>query len=815
MSSIENDFINSFNNFGLYQCISNSTHIKGRTLDLLLTNCPTTVDATVDRNTSICNSDHFPIRFNVKVNMRHKRPPKRKIFNFKRANWDALNRDLGGVNWDALVGSTEPEIAWRIIKSKIFIFAKKHIPTMTVDNSFQPPWFDSEVHHAYLKKERAHANRNKSDLNALKFSKARKIFKTIAAEKMRDNLYNSDDPELITKKFWSHVKSHSKSQRIPDTIHYNGRFRNDSCDKANLFNTFFQEQFSESSNYNINIDWSNDASFEIDFCHWKIRKILSQLNANKAQGPDGIHGKVLKNCAASLAYPLSIIFKISYNAGYIPKEWKVANVVPIHKKGSKEDVENYRPISLTCLVMKVFERIIKEELLLHIEHKLDQRQHGFLRNKSCTTNMIDFAENLAVSINDCHSMGTDIVYFDFSKAFDSVNHDLILHKLKYLYGVDARLLKFIKNYLCGREQCVVLGNDSSSFISVSSGVPQGSILGPILFVMFINDLPLGLDPETNVALYADDTKIWRPIRGQNDHDRLQLDIAYLNQWALDNKMHFHPKKCKVLSVCYKPSPFLGIFPGIKYNYYLGDGMLQYTECEKDLGVDMNSNFTFNDHCTRILNKANQQMGITRRTCSFVKDVKRRRTLYIALVRSQFEHCSPVWRPTNQSSMSKIESFQKSCIKWILCEEHLSYQSYDTYFSKCKKLQILTMARKFDLNDLILFHKSYHNIIPIKFPQYLKLFNGQTRLRSSHLDSLSFECSIDVTNTRSNRFKKSFFYRTHLLWNDLPFDIREVESPSIFKTRVTNHFWDSYVPSDPNSFNLLVDFESCEWDSDNG
>ena len=275
------------------------------------------------------------------------------------------------------------------------------------------------------------------------------------------------------------------------------------------------------------------------------------MNANKAQGPDGIHGKVLKNCAASLAYPLSIIFKISYNAGYIPKEWKIANVVPIHKKGSKEDVENYRPISLTCLVMKVFERIIKEELLLHIEHKLDQRQHGFLRNKSCTTNMIDFAENLAVSINDCHSMGTDIVYFDFSKAFDSVNHDLILHKLKYLYGVDARLLKFIKNYLCDREQCVVLGNDSSSFISVSSGVPQGSILGPILFVMFINDLPLGLDPETNVALYADDTKIWRPIRGQNDHDRLQMDIAYLNQWALDNKMHFHPKKCKVLSVCYK------------------------------------------------------------------------------------------------------------------------------------------------------------------------------------------------------------------------------------------------------------------------
>lgn len=126
-----------------------------------------------------------------------------------------------------------------------------------------------------------------------------------------------------------------------------------------------------------------------------------------------------------------------------------------------------------------------------------------------------------------------------------------------------------------------------------------------------------------------------------------------------------------------------------------------------------------------------------------------------------------------------------------------------------------MARKFDLNDLIIFHKSYHELIPIKFPHYLKLFNGQSRLRSSHLDNMSFECSIDVTSNRSSCFKKSFFYRTHLLWNSLPYDIREIESPSIFKTRVTKYFWDSYVHSDPDSSNLLSDFDSCESDLENG
>ncbi len=176
--------------------------------------------------------------------------------------------------------------------------------------------------------------------------------------------------------------------------------------------------------------------------------------------------------------------------------------------------------------------------------------------------MIQFLDKLVLSINDCHSLGIDVVYFDFSKAFDSVNHDLILYKLKHLYNVDGRFLKFIRNYLCDRGQRVILGNEKSGMVPVLSGVPQGSILGPILFVLFINDLPSGLDPGTNMAMYADDTKIWRSIISQSDHIQLQKDIEYLNKWALDNKMCFHPKKCKVLSVHNKPSPFLGILPNI-------------------------------------------------------------------------------------------------------------------------------------------------------------------------------------------------------------------------------------------------------------
>ena len=147
-----------------------------------------------------------------------------------------------------------------------------------------------------------------------------------------------------------------------------------------------------------------------------MHKHLYNINSNKASGPDGIHGKVLKNCSESLAYPLSLLLKVSYNTGSLPKEWKLANVVPIHKKGSKDDIKNYRPISLTCLVMKIFERILKEEFLLRTSHLIDCRQHGFLNLKSCSTNMISFTDNLVLSINDTHTLSTDVVYFDFSKA---------------------------------------------------------------------------------------------------------------------------------------------------------------------------------------------------------------------------------------------------------------------------------------------------------------------------------------------------------------------------------------------------------------
>ena len=338
---------------------------------------------------------------------------------------------------------------------------------------------------------------------------------------------------MLTKKFWSHVKSSKNSSRIPEVMSYEGLTANERPAKANMLNQYFYKQFSEPSCYETNIEFDNDITFDIDFSALRVKLLLVNSDINKAQGPDAVSGAVLKNCSETLAYPLSILFNLSYNTGYIPQEWKLGNVVPVHKKDDRNRVTNYRPISLTSLVMKVFERILYDELLTRTIDKIDKRQHGFLRNRSCNFNLLLFNESIARSLHE--KIGTYIIYFDFAKAFDTVSHDLILKKLITQYNIDGTLLKFFTEYLRSRKQRVILDSVISESVDLLSGVPQGSILGPLLFVPFINDIYANIDNDSNIALFADDTKIWRDINSESDCETLQNDINTLSIWSRNNK----------------------------------------------------------------------------------------------------------------------------------------------------------------------------------------------------------------------------------------------------------------------------------------
>ena len=433
----------------------------------------------------------------------------------------------------------------------------------------------------------------------LKFKVSRLKFKSLIRSKMRANL-DYCNRNMLTKIFWLHVKSSKNFSRIPEVMFYEGLTANEPLAKANMFNQYFYKQFSEPSCYETNIEFDNDITFDIDFSAPRVKLLLDNLDINKAQGPDAISGAVLKNCSETLAYPLSILFNLSYNTGYIPQEWKFANVVPVHKKDDKNKVINYRPISLISLVMKVFERILYDELLTRTIDKIDKRQHGFLRNRSYNSNLLLFTESIARSLHE--KIGTDIIYFDFAKAFDTVSHDLILKKLKTQYNIDGTLLKFFAEYLRSRKQRVILDNFISESVDVLSGVPQGSILGPLLFVLFINDIYANIDNDSNIALFADVTKIWRDINSESDCETLQNDINTLSIWSRNNKMSFHPDKCEALSIYDCRPDFVKVLPFALRYYNINGNVIEFCENERDLGVIVSSNFKWDKQHDKILKK---------------------------------------------------------------------------------------------------------------------------------------------------------------------------------------------------------------------
>ena len=429
-TSVEKEYIHGFANLGLLQCINEPTHKRGNTVDILLTTSLNHIkDIKIIDTERFCISDHFAITFVVTETIKRKPRVKRKCYNYKNANWDALNAELNMLDWDNLLNYYEPEIAWLNFKNILFSKIDYYIPKFTIKTEYQPPWFDSECYTKCKVKDKLHEifKQKKTLESELKFKTAHREFKALVKSKMRENL-DFNDRNVLTKKFWSHVKSCKNTSRIPEVISYEGITSSVPSVKADIFNNYFYKQFSEPSHHNIDIDFTNDSGNEIDLSVARVKSVLDSLDINKAQGPDAINGVVLKNCSKSLSCPLHKLFILAYNTGYLPSEWKLANVVPIHKKDDKSKVVNYRPISLTSLVMKIFERILYDELYSRTHEKINPRQHGFLKNKSCNSNLLTFTESIARSLRE--KIGTDVIYFDFAKAFDTVSHDLILQKLK-------------------------------------------------------------------------------------------------------------------------------------------------------------------------------------------------------------------------------------------------------------------------------------------------------------------------------------------------------------------------------------------------
>ena len=480
------------------------------------------------------------------------------------------------------------------------------------------------------------------------------------------------------------------------------------------------------------------------------------LDTSKACGPDGIPTRLLKECSFQIAPSVCELFNHSLHTGQIPSEWKSANVTPVHKKDRKEPAENYRPISLLPILGKVLEREVCFRLYDHVKHQITKFQHGFLRQRSCVTQLLSVLHNIGQSLDK--NIQTDIIYLDFAKAFDSVDHNILLHKLK-LYGVTGHLHEWFADYLSGRCQRVVIDGVVSSWAPVTSGVPQGSILGPVLFALFINDLPNVLPDETMAALYADDTKVYKSIRSKADCEILQHALTSLGSWSTDNNLDFNQSKCKVLTITRKKTALV-------YAYHMGSKNLSRVDKEKDLGVDVCANFKWDVHTHTIIGKANRMLGLLKRTCPLLTSNSVRRTLYLTHVRSQLCYASEVWSPNTVKLSKRVESVQRRATTWILNCNHGEL----TYQQRLICLDLLPLCYERAISDLVFFFKALHGLTDLDINTFVSFSNnGRTRLCQNPL------LTLKVPLCKSNTFKASYFNRIINKWNY----ICKVQHPSTF------------------------------------
>jgi hypothetical protein len=513
-----------------------------------------------------------------------------------------------------------------------------------------------------------------------------------------------------------------------------------------------------------------------------VQKYLEQLDPYKSQGGDGLNPFVMRHCAESFALPLSLIFKKSIEDGEVPEAWREANVTPIFKKkGSRLVPGNYRPVSLTSVPCKLLEKIVRDVVMeFLVKNKLiSEQQHGFVKNKACVTNLLESMDFLTNSL--ARKRWIDLLFLDFEKAFDKVSHRRLLHKLE-AYGVSGKVLKWIEAFLRNRRQKVVLGGECSEWESVSSGVPQGSVLGPLLFVVFINDLPDTI--ELPSKLYADDSKVMCELRKNKvveDAARLQADIDRIVEWCDRWLMKLNVGKCKVMHIGFKNPRSM---------YYMKDIVsgqvhaLEKTDLERDLGVYISSDLKSHGQVNQAVSKANSMLGALKRTFTS-RGVEMWKRLYTTYIRPHLEFAVPAWCPYLKGDIAKLEGVQRRATK---VAHNMKGKSYE---DRLRLLNLTTLEDRRIRGDSIQWFKIIKGIEEVRWLREPCLGHPRAGERGKYI--------LETVKNCQQR-EKFFTVRAPEAWNNLPDSIVEASSVVSFKRLFDSHSQGCHSP--PSSHGAL-------------
>ena len=362
---------------------------------------------------------------------------------------------------------------------------------------------------------------------------------------------------------------------------------------------------------------------------------------------DNLHPRFLKELSHELATPLGIIFRKSLQERNVPNGWRQARIGAIFKKGNKAIAGNYRPVSLTSIVCKIMERIVRDKIIEHmnINNLFTTKQYGFMAGRSTALQLLRVLDEWTEALDE--GKAVDCVYMDYQKGFDTVPHNRLMKKLEaYTIGENTR--DWIKHYLDGRKQQVSVNGQLYRWHDVTSGIPQGSVIGPLLFVILINDLPDVVD--STVYVFADDTKIFNIVKNKGDMNTLQRDLSELTEWSNTWLLKFHPDKCKHMHIGrFNPDP--------DFKFTLMDKDLETVNDEKDIGVILDSDLSFDRHICEKVKKSNSMFALIRRTFHYL-DIETFTPLYKSLVRTHLDYASSVWAPYKMRHIELIAGVQE-------------------------------------------------------------------------------------------------------------------------------------------------------------